>query len=117
MTKHTCPQCGFTYDDLTGEITDKPQAAPVFKELDKARGYRVTVKRGAEAASILRMLRKYTPEQLMDTWKKLKSDKFYQGKELYMMTVEGQIGAMLEPKSEYGSDKFKNQKYGHVVQR
>ncbi len=117
--KRTCPHCGFTYDDQTGEITDKPKAAPVFAELDKVRGYRVTVKRAAEAASILRMLKKYTPEQIIDTWKLLKADKFYQGKELFMMTVESQIGATIKTNGDYAlnPDKFKNQKFGSIVHR
>lgn len=118
--KHVCPSCGFTYDDSTGGITDKPQAAPVFKLLDEARGYRVSVKRGAEAASILRMLKKYSPEQIIDTWKLLKSRDFYKDKELFMMSVESQIGAAIKTNgSDYILDpgKFQNQKFGSVVQR
>ncbi len=66
----------------------------VFSQLDKLRGYRPP-KRGAEAASIMRRLKKgYTTQQIIECWQKLKSDKFYQDKELYMMTVESQIGAM-----------------------
>lgn len=66
----------------------------VFRELDKLRGYRPP-KRQAEAASILRMLKKqFTPEQIIESWETLKKDKFWAGKELFMMTVESQIGAM-----------------------
>lgn len=67
----------------------------VFKELDKLRGYKPP-KRQAEAASILRMLKKkFKPQQIIDAWETLKKDKFWQGKELFMMTVESQIGAIV----------------------
>ncbi|GAF75764.1 unnamed protein product, partial [marine sediment metagenome] len=65
----------------------------VFAQLDKERGYRPP-KRKAEAASIIRMLKLYSPDQIIDAYKALKQDKFWQGKELYMMSVESQIGAM-----------------------
>lgn len=119
MTIKKCPHCGYEYDDQTGEISDKPKAAPVFKILDELRGYRPP-KRAAEAASILRMLKKYTPEQIIDTWKKLKADKFYQDKELYMMTVEGQIGAIVAAsKGQYiiRPEKFTTSRFAHMVQR
>ncbi len=93
----------------------------VFSQLDKLRGYRPP-KRNAEAASIMRMLKKdYTPNQIIETWKTMKSDEFYQGKELFIMTVESQIGAMLtknnitKPKTD--PDKYVKGKYGHLVQR
>jgi len=67
----------------------------VFGELDKIRGYRPP-KRKAEAASIIRMLKIYIPSQILATYRVLKEDKFWQGKELFMMSVESQIGAMLK---------------------
>lgn len=95
-------------------------AKEVFSEIDKLRGYRPP-KRNAEAASILRMLKKkFTPEQIIEAWKTLKQDKFWQDKELFLMTVESQIGAMtnrnnITPKSD--PDKFIHGKYGHMVKR
>ena len=70
----------------------------VFELLDKKRGYRPTTKRKAEAASIIRMLKsgKYSPEQIISAWERLKEDKFWQGKELFMMSVESQIGAIIK---------------------
>lgn len=100
-----------------------------FGKLDEARGYRTTAKRAAEASSIVKMLKTYTPDQIIDTWKKLKAQPFYSDKELWMMTVEGQIGAVVNAKScipgeplnsDIGGvnpEKFKNQKFGHMVQR
>ncbi len=91
----------------------------VFTEIDKLRGYRPP-KRQAEAASILRMLKKgYTPQQIIDTWQTMKSDKFYQDKELFLMSVEGQIGALTNSKTakRIDPDKFIKGKYGHLVQR
>ena len=70
----------------------------VFESLDKARGYSTT-KRNIESAAICRMLKhKYTVEQINDTWMKLKSDKFWNGKELFMTTVESHIGAIIKAK-------------------
>lgn len=69
----------------------------VFARLDKMRGYRLDIKRKAEAAAIIRMLKKdYTPDQIIKTWAELKSDNFWQGKELLLISVEKQIGAMLK---------------------
>ena len=65
----------------------------VFAQLDKLRGYRPP-KRKAEAASILRMLKAYSPDQIIRTWETLKKDKFWDNKELFMMSVESQIGAI-----------------------
>ena len=65
----------------------------VFAGIDKLRGYRPP-KRNAEAASIIRMLKKYTPDKIIETWQLMKQDKFWADKELYMMSVESQIGAV-----------------------
>jgi len=67
----------------------------IFGKLDKLRGYRPP-KRRAEAASIIRMLKTYTPDDIIGAWQQLKADKFWQNKELFMMTVESQIGAILK---------------------
>jgi len=72
------------------------QVAEVFKRLDKLRGYRVEPKRKAEAVSIIRMLKTYTPDQIIQAWEQMKQDNFWQGKELTMMSVESQIGAVLK---------------------
>lgn len=68
----------------------------VFVGLSKRRGYK-TPKNQAEAKSIRNMLKEgYTHDQILDTWEKLKADDFWQGKELFMMSVEKQIGAILK---------------------
>jgi len=81
----------------------------VFERVDKLRGYRPP-KRKAEAASIIRMLKTYTPDQIIETWQKLKEDKFWQTKELFMMSVESQIGAVVN--NESGKPEGK---YNHMV--
>jgi hypothetical protein len=66
----------------------------VFLMIDKKRGYRPP-KRSAEASAIMRMLKGgFKPEQIMKTWEKLKAEPFWSEKELYMMSVESQIGAI-----------------------
>lgn len=70
------------------------KANEVFKQLDELRGYRPT-KRKAEAAAILRMLKLYSTEQIISVYKTMKEEKFWTDKELFMMTVESQIGAKL----------------------
>jgi len=80
--------------------------AKVFFELDRTRGYRPSVKRKAEAASIIRMLKSgYKPGQILEVWQKLKRDKFWQDKELFMMSVESQIGAMVKGNGQTGQQK------------
>ncbi len=75
----------------------------VFFRLDKIRGYRPP-KRQAEAAAIIRMLKKdYTPDQIVESWEKLKGDNFWADKELFMMTIESQIGAKLKNGTHQGS--------------
>ena len=83
------------------------KVAQVFVGLDKLRnGYRPP-KRKAEAASIIRMLNKgFAPEQILDTWSIMKQDKFWADKELFMMSVESQIGAKLNGASKYTSGKY-----------
>jgi len=71
----------------------------VFGELDKIRGYRPP-KRKAEAASIIRMLKTYTSEQIISSYKFMKQDKFWYDKELFMMSVESQIGAIVSRKKK-----------------
>ena len=66
----------------------------VFSGIDKLRGYKPP-KRNAEAKAIRNMLKNgYTPDQILKTWETLKQDKFWQDKELFMMSVETQIGAI-----------------------
>lgn len=80
--------------------------AKAFYELDKIRGYRPSVKRKAEAASIIRMLKAgYKPEQIIEAWQRLKQDKFWQDKELFMMSVESQIGAIRKSGTRKGNNK------------
>jgi hypothetical protein len=84
----------------------------LFARIDKERGYALSVKRKAEAASMMRMLKKeYTTDQIIKTWQDLKAEPFYSDKELTMMTVEGQIGAKLNGKSGNNQAGY-NQKQG-----
>lgn len=71
----------------------------VFAGIDKERGYRPP-KRKAEASSIMRMLKTYMPEQIISAYKFLKQDKFWYDKELFMMSVESQIGAISSRKKK-----------------
>jgi DnaD/phage-associated family protein len=68
----------------------------IFYELDhNLRKYKVP-KRNAEAASIMRMLKNnYTVDQIIKAWKEIKKRSFYQKAEVYMMTVESNIGAIV----------------------
>jgi len=82
--------------DIDKELDNKGRGdlvKEVFVRVDKIRGYRPP-KRKPEAAAIIRMLKTYTPDQIIDTWETLKQDKFWQKQELYMMTIESQIGAV-----------------------
>ncbi len=85
----------------------------VFFKIDKSRGYRPP-KRKAEAASIIRMLKIYSPDEIINTYEILKVDKFWQDKELFMMTVESQIGAVLKTNDDNSQITGK---YDHMVQR
>ena len=80
------------------EITKNSLGEPirqVFAGIDERRGYRPP-KRNAEAASIMRMLKMgYSPDDILKVWDQIKSESFYHDKELYLMTVESQIGAKL----------------------
>jgi len=67
--------------------------------LDKGRSYRPP-KRNAEAASIIRMLKTYTVEEITSSWKYMKQSKFWEDKELLMMSVETQIGAIVSKKKK-----------------
>jgi len=87
--------------------------AEVFKQLDQLRGYRPigTGKRKGEAASIIRILKAdYTTEQIISTWQKLKQDKFWQDKELFMMSVESQIGAMIRGNGKAGQSATREER-------
>jgi len=92
------------------------QTKDVFKRIDTIRGYRPP-KRKAEAASILRMLNKgFTADQIINTWQSLKQQQFWQDKELFMMSLESQIGALTKkPKAD--PDKYIKGKYGHRINR
>ncbi len=113
---------------ITSPIGEKIKE--VFTRLDKERGYRPP-KRKAEASSIIRMLKTYTPGQIIDTWRIIKQDKFWDGKELFMMTVESQIGAVshgthqsnnqiigqFKGNSGEDRDKYIGGKYGSMVKQ
>jgi len=94
----------------------------VFRQLDELRnGYNPPI-RSAEAKSIKYMLNNgFTSEQIIDTWKTLKQDKFWQNQELTMMSVAKQIGAIAN-KNKLNIQKNDPEKYfkgrlGHLVQR
>jgi Domain of unknown function (DUF4373) len=78
-------------DPLAGE-----KAKEVFVKLDSLRGYVVGNIRGGENKSVLRMLKNYSPEQIIKVWQMMKSEEFWKTKELSLMSVEKQIGAKLQ---------------------
>ncbi len=91
----------------------------VLSELDTLRGYKPP-KRNAEASAILRMLKKgFTSTQILDAWKTMKKDKFWFGKELFLMSVESQIGAIVNKNKTLKNDpeKYFKGRYGDMVQR
>lgn len=93
--------------DIDKELDNKgrgEKVKQVFAGVDKLRGYRPP-KRQAEAASIIRMLKKYTPDRIVETWQTMKQDKFWADKELYMMSVESQIGAVQSGTHKQGAGK------------
>lgn len=97
----------------------RAKLSEVFEQLDKIRNYRPP-KRAAEAASIRRMLKTYSVKQIIDTYNHMKSDKFWLDKELFMMSVESQIGAITNgahKKSSTGSKKNGENKYGTIVKQ
>jgi len=94
--------------DIEQELDNKGKGElvkEVFARIDKLRGYRPP-KRKAEAASIIRMLKKYSPSQIIETWQTMKQDKFWADKELYMMSVESQIGAVQSGTHKQGAGKL-----------
>jgi len=102
----SCPKCNAVFIEHQSMKSSVDLSSPtgekvkeVFGKLDKLRGYRPP-KRKAEAASIIRMLKRYTPNQIIATWESLKQDKFWQNQELFMMSVESQIGAIIHKKGE-----------------
>jgi|GEM_PF-2118400 hypothetical protein len=120
-------------DDEGNPVKEKPpkkikketkwgtQLGEIFKFVDAFRGYKPS-KRSAEAAAIIRMLNKnYTVEQITSVWKQLKLNDFrYKDKELFMMSVENDIGAklaLLKSNTLDNPDKFVQGKYGGAVQR
>ncbi len=117
-------------DKITTKLSNPQgiQVREVFARIDKIRGYRPP-KRKAEAASILRMIKHYTPDQIIETWESLKKEVFWQNKELFIMTIESQIGALLNgtnrasnqavrnSEGNLGEDKFTKQKYAGIVRK
>lgn len=97
------------------KITDKSpygeEIKQVFAGLQKRRGYK-SPKNAAEAKSIRNMLKDgYKPDQILSIWDRLKSDNFWQDKELFVMTVASQIGAILKAKDNgNGKNKSSNAK-------
>lgn len=108
------------------KIPDNNKIGEVIVGLDKLRGYKTT-KRTAEAGAIKRMLKNYNPEQILKTWSDLKAKPFWVNQELFMMSVESQIGAIVHgthissnqnnEKPTNDPDKYIKGKYGHIVQR
>jgi hypothetical protein len=71
--------------------------------LKAERGY-VAPRRAAEIEAIRRMLdRGYSPEQIQKVFLTLQAEPFYLDKEVWMMTVEGQIGPKLNGRAPAGA--------------
>lgn len=115
--------------DIDKDIDNKGRGdlvKQVFAGIDKLRGYRPP-KRKPEAAAIIRMLKQYTPDQIIETWRTMKQDKFWVDKELYLMSVESQIGAVQSGTHKQGnrgsdeqandSSKYTTGKYGNFVRK
>ncbi len=83
----------------------------VFDGLKERRGY-PSPSPSQEALAISEMLKRYTPEQILDIWDKMKIETFWQDKELSMTSVRKQIGAKLNLDTVKPSVK-----YGHMVKR
>jgi len=75
--------------------TNIPLVKGIFAGLKKRRGYNST-KPSAEAVAVNEMLKLYSTDQILNVWDMMKKEKFWQDKELFMMTVKNQIGAKLK---------------------
>jgi hypothetical protein len=72
-----------------------PLRKQIFAGLKKLRGYN-SPKPIPEAKAISEMLKEHTPEEILKTWNSMKADKFWQDKELFMMSVKSQIKAIIK---------------------
>lgn len=78
----------------------------IFGELKNLRGGYDSPRGSAEGKAIKNMLLKgYSSNQIIDTWKNLKKEPFWCSKELYMNTVESQIGAITHKKEIINENK------------
>lgn len=85
-------------DGISFKIKDTmgSEIRKVFVGLRIRRGYN-TPGNNAEAKSIKNMLKRgYTVEQILHAWDNMKSEAFWNKQELFMMSVEKQIGAILK---------------------
>ena len=75
--------------------TPDPRVTTVSKALEAERGY-VSLRYAAEAAAISRMLKHYSPGDILGCWRALKEDPIWQKKELLMPSVETQLPAWVK---------------------
>lgn len=114
-------------DDL--DIDDSPKKDPpewatwrkdIFKHLKEKRTYKLTAGQRAGEAKMMSWLFKqgYTPEQIIKAYDTMNAQPFWSDKPLTIMSVAKQIGAMSQKKDDHeiALDKFKNQKYSHIIQ-
>ena len=75
----------------TEKAMPDPRVTEVMTTLEGERGWK-SPSYAAEAGAVKWILRDYTPEDLLGCWHYLKTDPFWEGKALLMMSVRKQIG-------------------------
>ena len=74
------------------KATPDPRVTETMLLLEGERGY-VSTRYAGEASAVLAMLKQgYNPEDILGCWKTMKAEKFYQDKECFLNSVQGQIG-------------------------
>ena len=68
-----------------------PRVTEMMNALEGERGWK-SPSYAAEAGAVKWMLRDYAPEDILGCWSYLKTDPFWEGKALLMMSVRKQIG-------------------------
>jgi len=79
--------------DTGGETVTGQNVKAVFAGLKERRGY-ASPKGAAEGAAVRQMLKwGLSPEEILECWDQKKTEPFWRDKELWMMTISGQIQA------------------------
>lgn len=84
---------------------EEPTVRTVMDTLESVRGY-PSGRYAAEAKGVKQMLRQgYSMQEILDCYEHLKKNHFWDGKELTMMTVAGQIGAWKQWATRHTADE------------